>query len=386
MERGLGSVKLSCLQENLDKGLNIVSKAVPAKSTLPVLGNVLLSTDQGRLKLAATNLEVAISCWIGAKVEEEGSITVPANLLTEFVRSLPNDRIDLSLSPRTKTVNLRCARFDANIRGIDAEEFPTLPSAGDGFKILVDGVTLSESISQVVFAAASDDSRPVLTGVLVTFKEDKMTMVAADGFRMAVKTTPLGSAVEQEISVIVPARALRELGRIVSDSEEQIEISVTSNRNQALFRAGNVELVSRLIEGQFPPYERIIPPPSENKVVVSTGEFLNANRTASIFARDNSNIVRFQFTPGEEGLTAGKMIITATSAEVGDNVGEIDAAIVGQPPQIAFNSRYLDELLRVLEKSSQLALDMNSSSSPGVFRPVGDEGYLHIIMPMHTNR
>lgn len=379
-------MKLSCLQENLDKGLNIVSKAVPAKSTLPVLGNVLLSTDQGRLKLAATNLEVAISCWIGAKVEEEGSITVPASLLTEFVRSLPNDRIDLSLSPRTKTVNLRCARFEANIRGIDAEEFPTLPSTGDGFKILVDGPALSESISQVVFAAAVDDSRPVLTGVLVTFKEDKMTMVAADGFRMAVKTTSLGSVVEQEISVIVPARALRELGRIVSDSEEPVEISVTPNRNQALFRTGNVELVSRLIEGQFPPYERIIPPPSGNKIVVSTGEFLNANRTASIFARDNSNIVRLQFIPGEEGLTAGKMVITATSAEVGDNVGEIDAAIVGQPPQIAFNSRYLDELLKALEKSSQLSLDMNSSSSPGTFRPVGDEGYLHIIMPMHTNR
>jgi len=379
-------VKLSCLQENLDKGLNIVSKAVPAKSTLPVLNNILLVTDQGRLKLAATNLEVAISCWIGAKVEEEGSITVPASLITEFVRSLPNDRIDISLSARTKTMNLRCARFDANIRGIDAEEFPTLPSTGDGFKILVDGVTLAESISQVVFAAANDDSRPVLTGVLVTFRGGNMTMVAADGFRMAIKTTPLGSVVQEDISIIVPARALRELGRIVADSEEPVEISVTSNRNQALFRTGNVELVSRLIEGQFPPYERIIPPPSPNKVVVSTREFLNANRTTSIFARDNSNIVRLQFTPGEEGMTSGKMILTATSAEVGDNVGEIDAVVVGQPPQIAFNSRYLDEMLKVLEKSSQLTMEMNSSSSPGTFRPVGDEGYLHIIMPMHTNR
>lgn len=379
-------MKLSCLQENLDKGLNIVSKAVPAKSTLPVLSNVLLATDQGRLKLAATNLEVAISCWIGAKVEEEGSVTVPASLLTEFVRSLPNDRIDLSLSARTKTVNLRCARFEANIKGIDAEEFPTLPSTGDGLKILIDGVTLSESIAQVVFAAASDDSRPVLTGVLVTFSGGNMSMVAADGFRMAVKTAPLGSVMEQEVSVIVPARALRELGRIVADSEEPVEISVTPNRNQVLFRAGNVELVSRLIEGQFPDYRRIIPPPSPNKVVVSTGEFLNANRTASIFARDNSNIVRLQFTPGEEGLTAGKMTITATSAEVGDNVGDIDAVVVGQPSQIAFNSRYLDELLKALEKSSQLSLEMISSSSPGTFRPVGDEGYLHIIMPMHTNR
>ncbi len=379
-------MKLSCLQENLDKGLNTVSKAVPAKSTLPVLSNVLLSTDQGRLKLAATNLEVAVSCWIGAKVEEEGSITIPATLLTEFVRSLPNDRIDLSLSQRTKTVNLRCARFEANIKGIDAEEFPTLPSTGDGFKILVDSATLTESITQVAFAAATDDSRPVLTGVLVTFKDGNMTMVAADGFRMALKTTPLGSAVEEEVSVIVPARALRELARIASDSEEPVEVSVTPNRNQVLFRTGNVELVSRLIEGQFPPYERIIPPAGPNKAVISTGEFLSANRTASIFARDNSNIVRVQFTPGEEGITAGKMTITATSAEVGDNVGEIDAVIVGQPPQIAFNSRYLDELLKVLEKTSQLSLELSSSSSPGTFKPVGDEGYLHIIMPMHTNR
>ena len=379
-------MKLSCLQENLDKGLNIVSRAVPAKSTLPVLSNVLLATDQGRLKLAATNLEVAISCWVGAKVEDEGSITVPASLLTEFVRSLPNDRIDLSLSQRTRTVNLRCARFEANIRGIDAEEFPTLPSASDGFRIQIDGVTLRDSIAQVAFAAAADESRPVLTGVLVTFTDGKMSMVAADGFRMAIKTAPLGSTVEQDVSIIVPARALRELGRIIGDSEEPVEVAVTPNRNQALFRVGNVELVSRLIEGQFPDYRRIIPPPSPNKAVVSTGEFLNANRTASIFARDNSNIVRLQFTPGEEGLTAGKLTLTATSSEVGDNVGEIDAAIVGEPPQVAFNSRYLDELLKVLEKSSQLSLEVSSASSPGTFRPVGDEGYLHIIMPMHTNR
>ena len=379
-------MRLSCLQENLDRGLNIVSRAVPAKSTLPALSNVLLATDQGRLKLAATNLEVAISCWIGAKVEEEGSITVPANLLTEFVRSLPNDRIDFSLNQRTQTVNLRCARFEANIKGIDAEEFPTLPSTGDGFKILVDAPTLHDSIGQVVFAAATDESRPVLTGVLVTFKDGAMTLVAADGFRMAVKNSPLSNPVEQEISVIVPARALRELGRIVADSEEPVEISITSNRNQVLFRLGNVELVSRLIEGQFPPYERIIPPPSPNKVVVSTGEFLNANRTVAIFARENSNIVRLQFTPGEEGMTAGKMILSATGADVGDNIGEIDATVVGEPPQIAFNSRYLDELLKTLEKSSQLSLEVTSASSPGSFRPLGDEGYLHIIMPMHTNR
>lgn len=379
-------MKLSCLQENLDRGLNIVGRAVPAKSTLPALGNVLLATEDGRLKLAATNLEVAISCWLGAKIEEEGSITVPANLLSEFVRSLPNDRIDLSLSQRTRTLNMRCARFEANIKGIDAEEFPTIPSVGDGFKISVDAATLHESIGQVVFAAASDDSRPVLTGVLVTFSGNTMSMVAADGFRMAIKTASLGSSTEQEASVIVPARALRELGRIVADSQEEVGISITQTRNQILFRIGNVELVSRLIEGQFPDYKRIIPAPSPNRVVVSTLEFLNANRTTAIFARDNSNIVRLQFTPGEEGVTPGKMILSATSAEVGDNVGEIDAAITGQPPQIAFNSRYLDELLKALEKSSQLTLDIAASSSPGSLRPVGSEGYLHIIMPMHTNR
>ena len=379
-------MKLSCLQENLDKGLNIVGKAVPAKSTLPALSNVLMATDQGRLKLAATNLEVAISCWIGAKVEEEGSITVPANLLAEFVRSLPNDRIDVSLSQRTRTVNLHCARFEANIRGIDAEEFPSIPSIGDGFRIAVDAKTLHDSISLVAFAAASDDSRPVLTGVLITFAGDAMTMVAADGFRMAVKTSPLSAPVAQDASIIVPARALRELGRILADSEEAVEIAITQNRNQVLFRVGNVELMSRLIEGQFPPYERIMPPASPNKVVVSTGELLNANRTAAIFARDNSNIVRFQFTSGQEGLTPGKVTVSATSAEIGDNFGEIDATIAGQPPQIAFNSRYLDELLRALEKSSQLSLEVTSSSSPGTFRPLGDEGYVHIIMPMHTNR
>ncbi len=379
-------MKLSCLQENLDRGLNIVSRAVPAKSTLPALGNVLLATDQGRLKLVATNLEVAISCWIGAKIEEEGCITIPATLLVEFVRSLPNDRIDLSLTERTRTVNLHCARFEANIKGIDAEEFPTIPSIGDGYRISLDAATLHDSIAQVVFAAAGDDSRPVLTGVLVTFSGDTVTMVAADGFRMAVKTAALGSSVEQEASIIVPARALREVGRIIAGSEDPVEISITQNRNQLLFRTGNVELMTRLIEGQFPDFKRIIPPASPNKVVVSTREFMNANRTVAIFARDNSNIVRLQFTPGEEGMTPGKVTLSATSAEIGDNVGEIDAAVVGEPPQIAFNCQYLDELLKVLEKSSQVSLEVASSSSPGTFRAVGDEGYLHIIMPMHTNR
>ena len=180
-------MKLSCLQDNLSKGLSVVSRAVASRSTLPVLSNVLLATDQGRLKIAATNLELAVTCWIGAKVETDGAITIPARILSDFVNSLPPERIDFDLNAKTQTVHLKCARYDANIKGIDAQEFPIIPSIADGKKIMLEPDMLREVIEQVTFAAATDESRPVLTGVVAKFEKDKVTFAAADGFRLSVR-------------------------------------------------------------------------------------------------------------------------------------------------------------------------------------------------------
>ena len=373
-------MKLSCLQENLNRGLSMVSRAVAARTTLPITNNVLLTVDQSRLKLVATNLEMAISCWIGAKVEEEGTITVPARLLTEFVGSLPSEKVDISLSPRTKTLGLKCARFEARISGVDAKDFPPIPSVEDGITTKVEVDALRQGISQVVFAAASEDSRPVLTGVDAKFEGDLLTLAAADGFRLAVYKLPLASKVSQETEVIIPARTLAELNRLMADHEEAVEIMVNPNKSQALFRLKNVELVSQLVQGAFPQYSQLIPQSYNTRAVVDIAQFLRATKTASIFASDGGGIVRLVIAPGAE-LSPGKVTISARSEEVGDDVGEIDATVEGEEAKIAFNGKYLIDVLGVLGEA-QVALETTNPSSPGVIRPVGVDNYLHVVMPM----
>lgn len=373
-------MRLSCLQENLNRGLNVVGRAVATRTTLPITNNVLLTVDQSRLKLVATNLEMAISCWIGAKVEEEGAITVPARLLAEFVSSLPNDRVDINLSPRTKTLELKCARFEARISGVDAKDFPPIPRIEDGITTRVEVDALRQGISQVVFAAASEESRPVLTGVDAEFDGDLLTLAAADGFRLAVYKLPLISPVSQKTEVIIPARTLAELNRLMADQEEAIEITVNPNKSQALFRLKNIELVSQLVQGTFPQYAQLIPQSYNTRVVVDVAQFLRATKTASIFASDGGGIVRLVIAPGGE-LTPGKITISARSEEVGDDVGEIDATVEGEEAKIAFNGKYLIEVLGVL-REAQVALETTNPSSPGVIRPVGVDNYIHVVMPM----
>jgi DNA polymerase-3 subunit beta len=377
-------MKVSCLQENLSKGLSIVSRAVAARSTLPVLANILLATDQGRLKLAATNLELAVTHWIGAKVEEDGAITVPARILIDFVNSLPPERIDMELNTRTQAVHLKCARYNANIKGVEASEFPIIPTIKENKKLSIEPDTLREMIEQVTFAAATDDSRPVLTGVVARFDKDQVTFAAADGFRLSVRHATLTAPVEAPFSIIIPAKALQEVGRVSGDQEDPIEMAVTENKTQVLFRLTNTEIVSQLIDGAFPDFNRIIPESHNTRTVVNTAELQNAVKTSSVFAREAMYTVRIQIAPaGESG--AGKLTIAATSAESGDNVGDIDATVDGQPIEIAFNARYLSDVLNVLH-APQVALETSSAASPGVIKPVGREDFTHVIMPMHLGR
>ncbi|MBI4322472.1 MAG: DNA polymerase III subunit beta [Chloroflexi bacterium] len=377
-------MRLSCLQENLAKGLSLVARAVATKSTVPALSNVLIATDGSLLKLAATNLEIGVTCWIGAKIEEEGAITIPARLLTEFVNSLPNDRVEMELNERTRSLSIRCAQFQANLKGLDAEEFPPIPTVSDSVTSALAPHLLKEAITQVVFAAAADDTRPVLTGVLASFDDDTLTLAAADGFRLAVRKINLAAAVAERQDVILPSRALQELARVLDDQDESVEITVTPNKSQVLFHMKNVDLVSRLIEGTFPNYHQIIPQRYTTRVLVNTAEFLKAAKIASFFARDASNIVKLQVLPGEE-MTPGKMMVTATAAEIGDAVGGIDVVVEGDNAQIAFNVKYLTEVLGVIS-ANQVGLEITSPSSPGVVRPVGGDSYTHVIMPMHTTR
>ncbi|MBN2076715.1 MAG: DNA polymerase III subunit beta [Dehalococcoidales bacterium] len=373
-------MKLSCLQENLNKGLSIVGRAVATRTTLPITSNVLLTAEQSRLKLVATNLEMAISYWIGAKVEEEGTITVPARLLTEFVASLPNENIDIELSSRTKTLSLKCARFEARISGVDAKDFPPIPDINEGIKTKLDVETLGKGISHVAFAAATEESRPVLTGVDARFNNDELTLAAADGFRLAVYKLNLSESVNQQSEVIVPARTLTELNRMMADEEEGVDVTINPNKSQALFRMKNTELVSQLVQGTFPQYDQLIPQSHTTRVTVDVADFLRATRTASIFARDGSGIVRLVAGSDGEGAP-GKLTISARSEEIGDDVGEIDAAVEGEEMKIAFNGKYLIDVLSTLSES-QVILETTNSSSPGVIRPIGSDNYVHVVMPM----
>jgi DNA polymerase-3 subunit beta len=378
-------MKISCLQENFHKGLQIVGKAVANKTTLPVLNNILISTDGGRLKLAATNLEVGITHWIGCQVDQEGAITVPARLLTDFVSSLPNDHITMNLDERTRTLHLKCARFEANIKGISSEEFPIIPEVSEKPIARIPAPQLKEMINQVAFSASTDDSRLQLSGVYVQIEGREMLLAAADGFRLAKRTTSLDTPVESAVKLIIPAKSMLELARVLPDDEgenaEPVSIVITSNRNQVVFRHENLEVTSRLVEGNYVDIQRVIPSDWSSRTVIPTAELLKSVRMASIFAKDSANIVRLQVEPGAD-LTPGVLTISANAAEVGDNTSQMDCTVDGEAGQIALNGKFLLDVLNVM-RTPQVAIETKTYQSPAVIKPVGEDGHLHVIMPMY---
>ena len=379
-------MKITCKQQDLSRGLSAVSHAVSNRSTLPILSNILLATDQGRLKLSATNLEIGINCWVDAQIQEEGSTTVPAKLLTDLVSRLPQAPVDLAVADGSNTLSVKGQGSNANIKGMDASEFPLIPSAEGGEPpVMLDAVLLKEMIAEVAFAAADDDTRPVLTGVLVQVSDEKITFAAADAFRLAVRVAPLPGDDHPRGDILVPARTLTELGRILP-AEGPVEMIVTPNRSQVLFHTPQLDLVSRLIEGAFPNFRQIIPKEHSTRAVVETKLFAEAAKRAELFARDSSNITRVKINPGgHDGLEPGAVTVEATAEDLGDNTSVLSAAVDGPEMQIIFNVKYLSEVLAVIG-SSEVALEANAPTKPGVIRPVGEHDYTYVIMPMHINR
>lgn len=377
-------MKVSCLQEHLAKGLSIVQRAVAARSSLPILSNILIATDGPRVRLAASNLEISINCWVAAKVEEEGAVTVPARTLVDFVSSLPPERIDMTLDVRTHTLHLVSLRSNTDIRGLDAQDFPLIPTPEPDGRLAIQPDVLRKIIGQTTFAAASDESRPILTGVHMKIEGDSVTLAAADGFRLSVSKGQLVEPAQQPLALIVPARALQELHRISGDQEDPIEINVLSSRNQVLFHLTDVDLVSQLMEGRFPEYNQFLPKSHTTRVVVNTGDLQRAVRMAMVIARDAADVVRLQILPGEDNAV-GRIRLNATAAEVGSSVNEVDASVEGPELEVAFNSRFLNEALGVMS-SPQIILTTSTASSPGVLRPVGSDDFVHVIMPIHIPR
>ena len=373
-------MKASVLQNHLAHGLGMVSKAVSPRSTLPVLANVLVATDAGRLRLSATNLELGISCWIPGTISEEGAVTVPARTFADLVNALPPEPIQLALNTRTQTLNVRCGTNSTDIKGIDAQEFPPMPVPD-----LAEGVSLNvadfkEMIQQVVFAASGDEARPVLQGVLMTINESEVTLAATDGFRISVRKALLANPVRQKVSVIIPARALSELARIAADGEQTVIMNIPSGRGQVIFHLKDAELVSQLIDGNFPDYKVIIPRATKTHTVVSTAGFLKACKQAEIIAREGNNVVRINLL--SQGEEPGVVEISAQSEETGASEVKVDATIDGQPLLVAFNVRFLREVLEVI-KTPNVAIETNQNNTPAIIKPIGDEDFVHVIMPMH---
>lgn len=367
-------MKFSCLQENLNKGLLQVGRIATTKSSLPILENVLLKTEGGRLKLVTTDLEAVIIQWVGGKVEKEGSLTVPCRLFAEYINSLPNNKIEIK-SENNTDLSITTDEYDATIKGQSDEDFPIIPEIKDKNLTSIESKSLAEALSEVTYAAAIDDSRPVLSGVLFYFDKKILKIVATDSYRLAEKKITLKNDTGVSQKIIVPARTVSELQRILTDIDGEVEIKI--GENQVLFHSKDSDVIARLIDGNFPDYEKIIPEQSSTKAVISRDKFINIVKVASLFARDSGHNIKINLNP------KGKIVVRATTSQLGDNVSQAEAEVEGTEGEIAFNARYLLDVLGNL-KSQKVSLGISGKLKPGVIRPEGKTDYLHIIMPLST--
>jgi DNA polymerase-3 subunit beta len=370
-------LRLTCQPSTLGQALQTVSRAISTRTTLPILNNILLETTAEGLALTATNLEIGIRKVVPAEVADEGSTTAPARLLTDFVGSLPDEPLEMTLDTGTQTLGVRCGRFDTHIKCIEADEFPPgpRPEEGDRLTIPLDG--LLRAIEQTQMAASTDEARPVLTGELVQIDDQRLVLVATDGHRLAERRLSATAAEELNATrLIVPARALAELPRAFRGESGDVEVLVSKARNQVFFRSGTSEVTSRLIDGQYPNYSQVIPNKSSTSVKVSTAELTQTVRAVSLFARDSANVIRIR-------AQAGTLVLSATTNEVGDSRAELDATVDGAEIQIAFNARYVLDALAVVE-CDQVELKFDGPLSPGLMKAPNSEDYLYVIMPVRV--
>ena len=377
-------MQLYCLQENLSRGLSVVQRAVATRTTLPITQNVFMATDNSRLKLAATNLEIAISTLGGSERRGRG-IDYDPRPSVDGVRQLA------ARGAHRHHIIGSASQPSADLREISREHqwagrrrLPTDTNSGRGHNRSDRRLRAPRRHQPAShLAAATEDSRPVLTGIKVEITGDSFTFAAADGFRLAIYEGKLAEPVSEDISFILPARALQEVNRLIGGQTGSVEFTVTPQKSQALFRMDNVELVSQLVQGTFPDYKQLIPESYDSRVVVSQDAFLRATRTASIFARDGSGIVRLHMSSGTDD-ESGRVAVESRAEELGDNTGEIDAEVQGGDAKIAFNSKYLSDVLEVLG-DGEVALETTTPSSPGVIKPASDSEshtYTHVVMPM----
>lgn len=368
-------MKLVCAQADLDSALNVVGKAISQNTTLPVLNNVLLKGEGGNLHFAGTNLEIAIQSFVNSEVKVEGAVTVPAKLLMSYISLLKDEKVELSVD-ESNTLFIKADSSQTKIKGIAAEEFPIIPTVNKDQVFSVSRKDLDVAISQTVFAAATNTARPVLSGILFDLKKDHLKLVATDSYRLAEKTVPLLEPVDFDLQAIVPARTVGELGKIINKSDvESVEITVS--KNQILFVVGNTRMVSRLIEGKFPDYEKIIPHSSKTRIDVKTNELSLVVRRVALFARENNNNIKCSVT------NDGKLTVSTDETKVGEEKAEINGNVSGENNKIALNAQYLLDVLNFIQ-ADEISIELDDKLSPAVIRITkeSEKTYMYIIMPL----
>lgn len=363
-------MKLQVTRENLNHALNSVARVANTRGTLPILANVLIKTTNNRLSLSATNLDIAITHFIGAKVDEEGSITVPARLMQDFVGSLPEGVIELDLQ-ETK-LHVTTDQYKSVVNGIVADDFPVMPAISTGKKWSLDSGVFKKALQQVVLAASSDETRPVLTGVLLQTVSGNLVMAATDSYRLAEKRLTEN---KDDVRLLVPASAMQDLLRVLPDGDSQIKI--TYDEQQVLFQVGDIELVTRLLDGKYPDYQKLIPKSFEAKATLKRSDLVNVTKVSSLFARESAGSVTIELDEAAKQLS-----IRSVASQLGENTATAPAKVKGSG-SITLNSRYLLDALGVMA-GEDVVFGFNGKLEPTLlFDPANDE-YRHIIMPLKS--
>lgn len=366
-------MKVTVLKETLHKATTIVGKGISTKTQLPVLSNILLEAKNGQLTLSCTNLETSISYWIGAQVDEEGSLTVPARIFTDLISTFTQEKIDLT--GEKNHLDIVCGESEATLTGIEASEFPPLPKSLEEVSLSLDKNLFGSQLPFILISASNDEGRPLLTGVRFVVDEDKLLMVATDGFRLSLKELPKQPQFLE--SCVISAKVLSEVFRLAQSEEgKSIGLIFSTDKNQVIFQLEQAKIATRLIEGEYPQFSKIIPAGFTTRAVIDRGELTAAVKFSSVYARESANIIKFK-------VMQNQIILTANSPQIGENKTSVSARVEGEGGEIAFNSRFLTDLLSVFP-DDQIVLEMSGPLAPGVFKSPTDTSYLHIIMPVRV--
>ncbi len=364
-------MKIKVLQESFSGALAIASRFINPRVQLPILGNILLKTEKTKLIVASTNLEVSASITIGAQIEKEGEITIPGKVIAEVIANLPKETI--TLEGEMEQLKIKTGSFSSSVLGMNSADFPSFPfTLPKKETINLSRKDISEALSLVLFASSADETRPTLTGVLFIFEKGNLTLVAADGFRLSQKKLEV-KGVTQEQKIILPKSILFEISRN-NQGEGDLVLSFNKEEKQVVFGGENSVFSSRVIEGDFPSFEKIIPKKSTTTVIVEKEDFVRAVKLASVFAREAANIVKIN--TGKDAL-----VFSAESSSAGNQQTKIEAKVEGAETEISFNYRFLEEFLHSI-KGESVKIGLSGGSSPAVFTDLGEKNFLHLIMPV----